>query len=693
MGLIILFAATAKRRIPAPKGPIHRNAVGVGHAITGIDWPTLAPRLVANEAGVTHDITGLEWTVYTLSLDTFDEANAAGIGHAITALQWILEGTLGDNQFINPGFEDGINWYSIHDATNGFYGQVTSTAVAGEFHSGSKAAKLVSGTTDPTNITRLSQDCATTPGKTYMLSFWAKGDGVNTPHFFMYDRTTDASITPEPVPITGLTTDWQKVSYTFVAPAGATLARSVLYAPYVVGGTVWYDDLYFGEVTVASLDVTEEPNTAGLAHAITNLDWALYVVPVDTYEHYAGVAIAHVVTGVDWEVIPVNEMSNEGFESDLDWWTPTDSRNGANGTVAVVTAEGQIHSGAKAVKLTSGTVDMTTEPRLQQDNTLVAGSRYALKFWCRGDGTNDGRFFMYDKTTDVDITPGVMSTDNTSTTWQQVEFAFVVPSGGSNVRLLLYGASVGLGEVWFDDFSITLRPLTPVSANPVDASAGLAHGVSSVNWIVPVPTYEHGAQTGVAHLITNVDWDVASTPITTYENTGQVGVASAITNIDWEVAAPNLWDGYNPAFESDFANWVKNDATNGNHGTASIATAAGEFYSGTKAARLAADGSTFYDTNPWLHRDTILQPSTNYRLSFWCRGDGTNAGKFFIHDRTTNTYITPADVSTGNATTTWQKVTYDFTTPAGASNVRIFLENPGTINSVVWFDECSLSTR
>ena len=432
MNLLLLIAgsedSSSRNRVP-----IHLNTAGVSQVLTGISWPVLNAKESANSAGMSGSLTGLEW--------------------------WI-QPTVGENQFVNPGFENGINNYSIHDSSNGFYGTVEATSVSGEYHSGSGAAKLTSGTTDPVNITRLSQDCVTEPGKKYMLSFWAKGDGINMPHFFMYDRTTDDNITPNPVPLAGISTEWQKFTYTFTAGVGCTLARSVLYAPYVVGGVVFYDDLFFGEVLAT---------------------------PIDTYD-------------------------NEN--------------------------------------------------------------------------------------------------------------------------------SVGVGST-----------------------------------------------------VTDILWNLGPTEINAYENANSSSIDENITGIAWEVEQPNIWADYNPGFESDFANWVKNDSTNGNHGTASITSVEGEHYSGSKAAKLTADATTKYTTDPWLHRDTVLQPSTNYRLTFWSRGDGTNAGMFFIHDKTTNTYITPSDVSTGNATTTWQKVTYDFTTPAGASNVRIFLESSGNIGSVVWFDECSLSLR
>lgn len=672
----------------------NEDQVELEHVVTDIEWWMVTPLVTYDHedwAELDHSITGIDW--WNVSpLDTYEDVNDVDVIHALTEISWWNAPVPGPNLMYNPGFELGINWYSIHDDTTGFTGHISAATVPGEVHSGSIAAKVVSGTTDTANITRLSQDCDTTPGKTYMLSFWAKGDGVNIPHFFIYDRTTSVNITPEPVAISGLTNEWMEVSYTFVAPEGATLIRSVLYGPYVVGGTVWYDDLYFGEVVPSDLGISEISSSVSVEHAISAIGWALYATPVDTWEHVVEAAVAHAVTGVEWEVIPENLMSNEGFENDFDWWTITDSRNGASGTISVASAAGEFHSGAKAAKMLSGNINMATEPRLHQEHELVAGSRYLLTFWCRGDGVNAGRFYMYDRTTDTDITPTVMSTGNATTEWQKVEYPFVVPAGGLNVRLLLYGSEAMYGTVWFDDFSIVLSPLTPLNTSPNDAVAGLSHLPTSIDWVGPVSTYEQVASVGVDGIISGIEWDVVAQPLDTYDEVNSASMTGAITNIDWEVSAPNLWADYNPAFENDFANWVKNDSVNGNHGTVSISTAAGEFYSGTKAAKLVA-ASTFYDTNPWLHRDTILQPSTNYRLTFWCRGDGTTSGKFYIQDKTTNTAITPTDVSMGNTTTTWQKVTYDFTTPAGASNVRVFLENSGTVNSTLWVDECSLSTR
>lgn len=439
------------------------NAAAMEHAITGIDWwsiTMLTVPPVSNAASCEHAISDIDWWTVP-AIEAHDAVNSALLAHAITNIDWWGEPEPGPNEFLNPGFEDGLAWYSIHDDTlPGFTGQVTSTSVAGEFHSGTKGAKLVSGTTDPNVITRLSQDCDSVPGVTYMLSFWCKGDGINDAHFFIYDRTTEINITTEPVAVNNLTTGWKQVVYTFEAPAGATRIRSVLYAPYVVGGTVFYDDLYFGTYAVSDTETFVQRNAAALNHAVTNINWEVTPVPVTTYEQAVAAALTH-----------------------------------------------------------------------------------------------------------------------------------------------------------------------------------------------------------------------------------------AITNIDWEIPAVNLWASANPAFETDFANWTKNDTANGNHGTASIATAAGEFYSGTKACKLVADPVTYYETMPWIHRDTTLLPSTNYRLSFWSRGDGTNTGKYFVQDKTTNTAITPTDVSFGNTSDTWQLTTFDFTTPAGASNVRVFLQSSGAIGSTLWIDECFLGRR
>lgn len=432
MNLLLLLAARNKSSQKS-KTPIHLNTAGISSEIKSIYWPVVT----ANDSNV-----------------------SAGINDVVSGIDWWVQPILGENKFVNSGFENGIDNYSIHDSSNGFYGTVSATSAPGEFHSGSGAVKLVSGTTDRSVITRFSQDCVTIPGKKYVLKLWAKGDGVNMAHFFVYDRTTGLDITPQPVPLAGLSTEWKQFTYAFTAQEGQTLVRSVFYAPYVIGGTVWYDDLYFGEALPTPIDTHDNVNSAG-----------------------------------------------------------------------------------------------------------------------------------------------------------------------------------------------------------------------------------------ISSLITDITWNLGPTELSFYENASSASLSNVITGIVWNVEQPNIWESYNPDFESDFDNWIKNDATNGNHGTASIATGAGEYYSGSKSCKLVGDANSNYNTDPWIHRDTILSPSTNYKLSFYTKGDGVNAGMIFIHDKTTNTYITPTDVSTGISGTTWQKFEYDFSTPAGASNVRIFLESSGKKGSVVYFDECKLSLR
>lgn len=644
------------------------NALGISNTPVAIDWvDVVVGSSVANAVGMAHVISAIGWDdAYVL----FTTSNVLGLSAAISAIDWADAYTYGANEITNPGFENQLANYHVTDSTIGFYGLVSATSAAGEVHSGTYAAKLVSGTTDPANITRISQEGDTIPGHQYLLSFWAKGDGVNVPHFFIYDRTTSVNITAEPVAFSE-STEWHKVEYLFSAPEGATLIRSVFYAPYVIDGYCIYDDIYFGEATEITLPTTvteANHNTLAISSTPTAIDWETIVNQVYAADTPNSLSLTHTPTALDWYVEPENLIGNADFESDLQWWSKLDSTNGAYGTVSVSTASGEYHAGSKAAKLTAGSSNYAEYPVIYQGAEITAGKHYVFSAWSRGDGANAGVFYLYNYTTGQGITPTNISTNNATTTWHQVTYAFTA-SGNDTIRVYLGGPNAAGASAWWDDIWLYEGSIQTILAQDAANTAALTH----------TPTA--------------IDWEEITSQITAQEAANTAALTHTPTAIDWEVSYPNLWESLNPGFESDLAYWTKSDSTNGLHGVVSITSVSGEYHTGTKAVKLAADTSTLYNTQPWVHKDVTLSPSTNYRLTFWSRGDGTNAGKFFVWDRTTNTYITPDDVSTGNVTTTWQQVTFDFTTPAGASSVRIILESPGTVGSVVYFDDCSLSQR
>jgi hypothetical protein len=151
---------------------------------------------------------------------------------------------LGPENMGNEGFELDHNlqwWVKLPED-----GLLEETGAPLEVHTGLIAAKLTGGAVSP-SIVRISQDNPTTPGNEYVMSFWARGDGVNGGAYYMFDRISGNDIIPRTdTGITGIF--YQQVSVKFTAPVGCTNVRTIFYAPSADGGFMCVDDTSFREV-------------------------------------------------------------------------------------------------------------------------------------------------------------------------------------------------------------------------------------------------------------------------------------------------------------------------------------------------------------------------------------------------------------------------------------------------------------
>lgn len=140
-----------------------------------------------------------------------------------------------------------------------------------------------------------------------------------------------------------------------------------------------------------------------------------------------------------------NLLSNHGFETagagDPDFWANwTEAANdGALANETVV-----IHEGNDAAKFTAG-VNKTTS--IIQAITVVAGKKYRIRIWTRGDGTNAGRYRVHDGTTYLiaQTTTGV-----TGAAYAAVVDEFTVPTGKTSVNVWLDCPPVDGGICYFD---------------------------------------------------------------------------------------------------------------------------------------------------------------------------------------------------------------------------------------------------
>lgn len=120
------------------------------------------------------------------------------------------------------------------------------------------------------------------------------------------------------------------------------------------------------------------------------------------------------------------------------------------------------HGGAAHALLTSGAT-MNTE--LDQSITTVALEPYTLEFWTKGDGTNAGRYQIYNNTGAADIV-ATASTSVTADTWTKLRVPFIAPASCVSVLIRLWGPAVNGGHAHFDDVTV----LAPSHVNYIEVA-------------------------------------------------------------------------------------------------------------------------------------------------------------------------------------------------------------------------------
>ncbi|MFA6509515.1 MAG: LamG-like jellyroll fold domain-containing protein [Candidatus Peribacteraceae bacterium] len=105
---------------------------------------------------------------------------------------------------------------------------------------------------------------------------------------------------------------------------------------------------------------------------------------------------------------------------------------------------------------------------------------------------------------------------------------------------------------------------------------------------------------------------------------------------------------------------------------------------GGHAAKLTRNTS-----GPTVTQDVAVTAGAIYRFSFWTRGDGTNAGRYYVYDATNGVYI-GAITQTGITSTAYTLFTYDFTAPTGCTSVRVSVIAPTANGGIAYFDDVSL---
>jgi len=99
--------------------------------------------------------------------------------------------------------------------------------------------------------------------------------------------------------------------------------------------------------------------------------------------------------------------------------------------------------------------------------------------------------------------------------------------------------------------------------------------------------------------------------------------------------------------------------------------------------------STGADVNVIRTLGITVTPETNYRLTYWTKGDGTYQGKITLRDVTNSTYFV-LNEPTGVTDDIWTLVTYDFTSPAGCLSILVYFYGNTTNISTIMYDSISL---
>jgi hypothetical protein len=139
------------------------------------------------------------------------------------------------------------------------------------------------------------------------------------------------------------------------------------------------------------------------------------------------------------------ETAGEGGADVVAAW----SEDASNGAIALDTST--FHGGAKSLKLTAGAALAT---RVYRPIVVTAGQVGKLSIWTRGDGTNAGRFSVFDVTNNGFITAAT-TTNVAGAGWRRMRHQFTVPTGCEAIVLSLWCPAVNGGYCYFDDVSLT----------------------------------------------------------------------------------------------------------------------------------------------------------------------------------------------------------------------------------------------
>ena len=358
--------------------------------------------------------------------------------------------TLGPELMTNTGFEtrvgtddDGVKDGFTGWSTNSFLTVVVESVTAATIapHGGVRCVRC-SIDAYPGRIT--SSIMVDDYGR-YRLSFWTRGDGINSGFWevrFYSQSTLIASGHPG---IKG--TDWTYVEVDVDLPIIDGAISVNLRGEVGASGSVYFDDASFKKVTVERLSNT---------NLLSNADFETAGTVGEFYRSF--------------------DLSFDSLLRDIfsDWTEDTS----AGGVLEKIEAS-WFHNGVRSLKATCGAAD-NQYSKVEQTFITEVGQFYKISLWASGDGVNAGAYSLYD------VVNGKVYADSVSTgipwiAWTQVNVYFTALS--ESTKLSLISPLVANGYSYFDEVSIkkVYCKEVAIGARITSTRGGFVQGWENIN--------------------------------------------------------------------------------------------------------------------------------------------------------------------------------------------------------------------
>ncbi len=467
-------------------------------------------------------------------------------------------------------------------------------------------------------------------------------------------------------------------------------------------GCTWGDQEYTAKVLdFDGITMSRSKSEAGLSAPskftlkISNKNSA--ISPADLAG--AAVLVRLVIEGPDGELLGADQMSNGDMELYADYqddgvtdiftgWTNVGA-TGSNWIEATINK----HGGANAVKILGD-----YQPYLYQDIDVSAyptRTLMKLSMYARGNGSAAGQYSIYDVTHSAYIT-SITSTGITGTTYTEVSDYFFIPYGCASVRIALIGAT-SFGMVYFDD--VTLCQVENelgswmFQAMPRGSSVYQEISLDCRDWLQRYLQGDWPNTSLVQDLFPSDDPQKDNICVPVVWGTGYIAVRSAyVTDQRYYMLGPYSDTNFgaekltNGGFETSggggddvFGTWSETK------GSGTIADEGTIVHGGAHACKMTSGVSD----DCHIDQDIAATPGKLHKLVMWARGDGTNAGRYYIYDVTNSAVITNT-TSTGIIGTSYTKVEVWFTAPIGCVSVRIRLWSPVASGGICYYDDVSI---